>query len=67
VLQCGLSRHVDTTNVDVEHAIHFFQRRLLERFRNGRSGVVHQHIQSAEGFKRLFDRRVARVRELKMG
>ena len=43
-------------DVDVDHAIHLFQRRLLERFWNGRAGVVHQHIKPAEGRNRLFDR-----------
>src|ERR1700686_73040 len=52
VLQRGLSRDVHATDVDVEHAIHLFQRRLLERFRNGCAGVVYQDIQSAEGCKR---------------
>ncbi len=36
-------------------AIHLFQRRLLKRFRNSSAGVVHQHIQSTEGCKRLFN------------
>src|SRR6266446_9055071 len=61
VLQCRLSCHVDATDVDVEHAIHLFERRLLERFWNGRARVVHQHIQSTEGCKRLFNRGFNRV------
>src|SRR6266852_6846518 len=61
VLQRRLIRDVHATNVDVEHAIHLFQRRLLARLWNGCAGVVHQHIQSTEGCKRLFDRGFNRV------
>jgi len=43
-------------DVDVDHAIHLFQGRLLERFRNGCAGIVHQDIQLAEGRDGLFDR-----------
>ena len=46
----------DAADVDVDHAIHLLQRRLLERFRNGRAGIVHKHIKSAEGRDGLFDR-----------
>jgi hypothetical protein len=51
----GLRRDEYAAEVDVDHAIHFFQRCLLERFRNGRAGVVHQHIQPAEGCDGLRD------------
>ena len=56
MLQRRLRRDEYAADVDVDHAIHLFQRRLLERFRNGRAGVVHQHIESAEGRDGLFDR-----------
>ena len=56
VLQRRLRRDEYAADVDVDHAIHLFQRGLLERFRNGRAGIVHQHIQSAEGRDGLFDR-----------
>ena len=37
-------------------AVHLLQRGLLERFRNGRAGIVHKHIEPAEGRDGLFDR-----------
>jgi hypothetical protein len=43
-------------NIDVEHAIHLFQRGLLERFRNGRAGIIYKDIQLAESCHGLFDR-----------
>src|SRR6266404_1188710 len=61
VLQRRLRRDEYPADVDVEHAVHFFERRLLERFRNGRASIVHQHIQSAEGCKCFFDRGFDRV------
>src|SRR5579863_1780216 len=45
MLQRRLSRDVHATNVDGKHAIHLFQRRLLEWFRNGRASVVHQDVE----------------------
>ena len=56
MLQCRLRRDVNATDVDIDHSIHFFQGRLLERLRNGRAGIVHQDIQSAESRESLFDR-----------
>jgi hypothetical protein len=44
VLQGSLRRDEYAADVDVDHAIHLFQGRLLERFRNGRAGIVHQDI-----------------------
>jgi len=38
VLQRCVRRDEYAPDVDVDHAIHLFQRRLLERFRNGRAG-----------------------------
>jgi len=55
VLQSRLGRDVHATDVDVDHAIHLFQRGLRERFGNGRAGIVHQHVESAEGGDCLFD------------
>jgi hypothetical protein len=48
MLQRRLRRDEHAADVDVEHAIHLFQRCLLKRFRNGRAGIVHQDIESAE-------------------
>ena len=45
-----------TPDVDVDHAIHLLQRRLLKRFRNGRARIVHQHIKPTEGCHRFIDR-----------
>ena len=56
MLQRRLRRDEYAADVDVDHAIHLLQRRLLERFRNGRAGIVHKHIKSAEGRDGLFDR-----------
>jgi len=47
VLQRRLRGGEYTADVDVDHAIHLLQRRLLERFRNRRAGIVHKHIKSA--------------------
>src|SRR6185295_16984610 len=55
VLQRRLRRNEYAADVDVDDAIHLFQRRLLERFRNGRAGIVHKDIESAEGCEGLFD------------
>src|SRR6202043_2496049 len=49
VLQCRLRRDEYHSDVYVNHAIHLLQSRLLERFRNGRAGIVHQYIQLTEG------------------
>jgi hypothetical protein len=43
-------------HVDIDHAIHLFERGLLEGFRNCCAGVVHKHIELAEGCDGLFDR-----------
>src|SRR4030095_8316674 len=43
-------------DVDVDHAIHLVERGLLKGFRNGRAGIVHEHIESAEGRDGLLDR-----------
>src|SRR6266850_2703963 len=56
VLQRRLRRDEYAADVDVDHAVHLFQRGLLELLRNGRAGIVHQYIQSAEGRDGLFDR-----------
>src|SRR5216683_1674351 len=55
VLQRRLRRDEYAADVDIEHAIHLFQRRLLERFRNGRASVVHKHVKPAEGRDGFFD------------
>src|SRR5438034_2736971 len=62
VFQRRLRRDEYPADVDVDHAIHLFQGRLLERFRNGRAGTVHQNIQLAEGRDGLFDRGLDGVR-----
>ena len=62
VLQRRLRRDEYAADVDVDREIHLFQGRLLERFRNGRAGIVHQDIQSAEGRDGLFDRGLDGVR-----
>src|SRR5258708_17413954 len=46
-------------DIDVYHAIHLLARRLLERFRNGRAGIVHQHIKLPEGRSGLLYRSLA--------
>src|ERR1700722_7871901 len=43
-------------DVNVDYAVHLLHRGLFERFRNSRAGIVHKHIQSAEGCDGLFDR-----------
>src|SRR5258707_10297458 len=55
-LRCGQC----AADIDVDHAIHLLARRLLERFRNGRAGIVHQHIKLPEGRDGLFDRSLDR-------
>jgi hypothetical protein len=62
VLQRRLRRDEYAADVDVDHAIHLFQSRFLERFWNGRAGIVHQNIQLAEGGDDLFDRGLDGVR-----
>ncbi len=47
VFQRRLRRNEYAADVNVDHAIHFLQCRLLERFGNGRAGIVHQYIQVA--------------------
>src|SRR6266404_4530792 len=56
VLQRRLRRDEYTAEIDVDDAIHLFQRRLLESLRNSRTSIVHKHIKSAEGRDGLFDR-----------
>ena len=40
----GLSRYEGTTDVDRKHAVKIGKRRLFDFHRNGRAGVVHQHV-----------------------
>ena len=61
VLQRRLRRDQYAADVDVEHAIDFFQRCLLKCFRNGRAGVVYKDIESAESRHCLFDGGLARL------
>jgi len=56
VLQRRLRRDEHATDIDVNQAIHFLQRGLFERLRNGGAGIVHQHIKLAEGHNGLVDR-----------
>ncbi len=56
MLQRRLRRDVDAADVDVDHAIHLFERRLGERFRKCGAGIVHQHIEPAEGREGFVDR-----------
>src|SRR6059058_3915554 len=44
MLQRRLCREEYATDVDVEYAIHLFQRRLLKRFRNGSAGIVYKNV-----------------------
>src|SRR5207244_10604997 len=46
---------------NVEQAIHLFERRLFKGFGNGRAGVVHQDVESAERFYCFLDRGFARL------
>src|SRR6266478_1800326 len=61
VLQRRLRRDEYAADVNVEHAIHFFQRRFLKRFRNGRAGIVYQDVESAECRHGFFDCGFARL------
>ena len=45
----------DAADVDRKDAIEVRQSRLLDRRRNDRAGVVHQHVEPPEGRDRLFD------------
>jgi hypothetical protein len=56
VLQRGLRGRQCAAKVDIDHTIHLLQRRLLERFRNDRARIVHEHIKPAEGCHGFFDR-----------
>src|SRR5947209_3847066 len=51
---CGTAQS-HAANINGEHAIHLFQRRLLKRCRNGSASVVYQDVQSAECRHGLFD------------
>src|SRR5206468_4066252 len=44
MLQRRLCREEYATDVEVEYAIHLFQRRLLKRFRNGSAGIVYKNV-----------------------
>src|ERR1700721_786300 len=55
VLQRRLGSREDAANVDVDYAVPLFQRRLLERFRNGCAGIVDKHIESAKCGDGLFN------------
>ena len=56
MLQRRLRRGQYAADIDIDHAIHLFQRGLFEGFRNRRAGIVHKHIKLAEGRDGLFDR-----------
>jgi hypothetical protein len=56
VLERCLRRDQRPADVDVDHAVHLIERGLLEGFRNGRAGIVHEDVKSAEGRDGLFDR-----------
>jgi hypothetical protein len=49
------------TDVNVEQAIHLFERRFLKGFRNGRAGIVYQNVESAERRHCFPDRGFARL------
>src|SRR5438552_18658725 len=44
VLQRRVGRDEHAADVDVDYAIHLFQRCLLKRFRNGSAGIVYQDV-----------------------
>ena len=44
MLQRRLGGSEYAADIDVDHAIHLIQRRLFERFRNCRAGIIHKHI-----------------------
>jgi hypothetical protein len=56
VLQRRLRGSEYAADVDVNHTIHLLQRGFFECFWNGRAGIVHKHIEFAEGGHGLFDR-----------
>ena len=56
VFQRRLRRDKYAADVDSNHAVHLFRRGLLDTLRNGRVGIVHQHIQSPESRDGVFDR-----------
>jgi hypothetical protein len=56
VLERCLRRDQRPADVDVDHAIHLVERGLLEGLLNGRAGIVHKHVKSAEGRDGLLDR-----------
>ena len=56
MLQRRLRRDERAADVDVDHAVQLLEGGLLELLGNGGTGVVHEHVQSAEGCHGLFDR-----------
>jgi hypothetical protein len=55
VLERGLGRDEYAADINVDHAVHLLQRSLLERLRNGCTGIVHKDVKPAEGRDGLFD------------
>src|SRR5580704_14336801 len=55
MLERRLRCHEYAADVDVEDAIHLFQRGLLGGFRNGRAGIVHKNVESAQCRNGFFD------------
>src|SRR4029077_1294762 len=60
VLQRRLRRDEYAADVNVNYTIHLLQRGLLEGLRNGRSGVIHEYVEPAEGLYGLLDRALHR-------
>ena len=55
VLQRCLGCDQYAADIDVEHAVQFLQRGLLERLRNGRASIVHKHVDPTECRDRLLN------------
>jgi len=56
MLERSLRRGQRAAHIDVDHAVHLFQRGRLERLRDGCAGIVHKHIEPAKRSDGPFDR-----------
>ena len=57
MFQSRLGGDEHAAQIDVDDAVHLFQRSLLERLGNGGAGIVNQNVQPAEGGDGFFHRR----------